>query len=93
MAVTLGKSPVILDAQGDSIGNDGKQWKVTTIRFVTGGTSGQFILFDKSGGREIIRSGTLNANTSEESGAIFGWIDGVYVSQLPTGGLVHVYYA
>lgn len=92
MAVTLGKSPVIMTAAGDAITGN---WKVTTIRCVTTTTSGAFILLDVAGGRKIAQSASLNANDAEDLGNIggtAGWIDGLYVSQIPDGGEVHVYY-
>lgn len=89
MSVTLGKSPVIMTAQGDTITGN---WKVTTVRFVTGASSGIFILKDASSGRIIIQTRSLQANDSEESGALDYWIDGLYVDTIPSGAQVHVYY-
>lgn len=89
MAVTLGKSPVTLTALNDEITGN---WKVTTIRCVTASTSGAFILTDNAGTHELLRTRALQANDSEESGAMDFWFDGVKVSQIPAGGIVYVYY-
>lgn len=89
MAVTLGKSPVQMTAVGDEITGN---WKVMTIRAVSTTGTGVVILTDNDGSHEIFRSRSLQASDAEESGALNYWVDGLKVSQLPTGAIVHVYY-
>lgn len=55
------------------------------------GSSGVFILNDNTG-REIIQTRSLQANDSEESGALDYWVDGLTVAQIPAGSVVYVYY-
>lgn len=88
MAVTLGKSPVLMTAAADAITGN---WKVTTIRCVTQGAGGVFIFTDADA-QEIYRSASLQANDAEESGALDYWIDGLVVSQIPAGAIAYVYY-
>lgn len=88
MAVTKGKSPVLMTALNDTITDN---WKVTTIRCVTTSGTGVFVLNDGTG-REILRTRSLQAADSEESGALDYWIDGLVVAQIPSGGTVYVYY-
>lgn len=95
MSVTLGKSPIILTAQGDAIGSAtttgmGQNWKVTEIAFIAGG-AGSFILKDTNGGRVIAQSGTMSAG-ERESVAFYHWIDGMYVDTIPSNSQIHVYY-
>ena len=59
---TLGKSPLLLSGSADAVGNDGKHWAVTSIRYVTKGTDGAGQLLDKAGGREIAFFGMMAAN-------------------------------
>ena len=89
MAVTLGKSPVQMTAVNDAITGN---WKVTTIRVVSTSGTGVAILTDNGGTHEIFHSRSLQASDAEESGALDYWVDGITVSQLPTGAIVHVYY-
>ena len=88
MAVTLGKSPVVMTAVNDEITGP---WKITTIRFITTDTSGSFILTDNGGTHEEFRTRTLQTNDSEES-APWNWLDGLKVSQIPANAKVYVYY-
>jgi hypothetical protein len=88
MAVTLGKNPVIMTAAGDTITGN---WKVSTIRLVTDTDSGKTIVSDVAASRTIWESETINANSADESPEI-GWIDGLYVQQIPIGGKLYVYY-
>lgn len=95
MAVTRGKSPVLLTANGDTLTPSGEklEWKVTSIRVVNGSNAGDVVLLDRSGGSEIFRSNSLGAN--DVDGTVFGehvWMDDVYVSSIPTGCKVYVYY-
>ena len=93
MSVTLGKSPLLLDAASDEVGNDGKQWFVTQIRFVipAGGGTGQFSVLDKSGGRRLYETADLAAGEAEDW-HVDSHMDGVFISALPTGGRVYIYY-
>jgi len=92
MAVTLGKSPIIMTANGDEILPDGRNWKVSTYRFICT-TSGRAIVYDKNGGRKLWDSGAQTAPATEETTmASDAWADGFYLS-LTGAGEVHIYYA
>ena len=91
MAVTLGKSPVLMTEAGDSIGNDGKHWFVTSIKVVAGANSGKFSILDKSGGQEIFASQQVSANGMDWM-ELHHVIDGAYVDSMPLGGKVFIYY-
>lgn len=96
MATTRGKSPVLLTAVGDvmTLPADGPMhWLVTQIRVTNAAAAGDVLLLDRLGGRQIFRSNALAANTAD--GTSFGapvWMDDLYVSSLPAGAVVAVFY-
>lgn len=100
MAVTLGKSPIIITAVGDTVGGDASvpasriRLKEPLIRVVTAAAGGDVVLLDKLGGQEVWRSNSMAANSidSEILPGNVGWIDGLYVSALPAGAKIFVYY-
>lgn len=99
MAVTTGKSPVIMTAIGDLIGGpnagavDGRQWFITTVRFVTTSDSGVVKILDKAGGKVLFESRSLNPNDADEITQVNQWIDGAYVQDIPPNGAsVYLYY-
>ena len=92
MAVTLGKSPVIMTAAADEIGNDGKHWAVTNIRYVTTGTDGACVILDKSGGRDVARFAPPGANAEASIDLGGEWYDGFYIDSIAAGGRVYLYY-
>lgn len=89
---TEGKSPLILSGVGDSVGNDGRHWAVTAIRYVTKGTDGLGTLLDKVGGRQIAYFPAPGANASENVDLGGEWYDGFYVSAQADNAEFHVYY-
>jgi len=90
MAITLGKSPIIFTEAGDEIPQDGRNWCVANIRMIATDSSGTFIILDKSGGREIVRSSALNVGEAEDVVFDAHWFDGFYIQQCP--GRIYVYY-
>lgn len=100
MAVTKGKSPILMTAVGDAIGGpnaktiDGREWKICEIRVVNAAGAGTCTLLDQLGGQKIFESVALAANTADNLTHIGrkGWVDGVYVSALAAGATVYLYY-
>jgi|WetSurSiteA1Bulk_404760.scaffolds.fasta_scaffold07523_4 hypothetical protein len=88
MAEDLTSNPLLFDAVAQSIAS---HVKVTSVCCITGGVSGEFVLLDEAGGRELVRVPSINANT-ESWIHCGGWFKGVYVQALPSGGKVKVYY-
>lgn len=96
MAVTRGKSPVVMTAQGDTLSESGsvaREWKVSEIRVVNSSTPGDVVIKDQSGGQEVFRSNSLGANDVDSLalGDSY-WTDDLYVDTLPSGAKVYVYY-
>lgn len=65
--------------------------KVNSFHFVTTSNSGVVEVLNKPAGRQIYQSAPLNANSEAYSGPI-GWVDGLFVAQLPAGGRLEVFY-
>jgi hypothetical protein len=89
---TEGKSPLLLSGATDSVGNDGRQWAVTAIRYVTKGTDGSAQLLDKAGGREIAFFPAPGANASDTIDLGGEWYDGFYVASQATNAVFYIYY-
>lgn len=99
MAVTLGKSPIIMTAAADAIGGptalpqNGREWKVVQIRIVNGSGAGTTTLLDKVGGQKIFETVALGANLADGTQWAYPvTMDGIYVSALPSGATVYIYY-
>ena len=93
MAVQLGKSPIIMTAQGDTVADDGRNWKVTCMRFVAVGSSGTAIMYDRPGGREIARAILTVVGEAEDIPFDAHWFDGFYYQQNPSDGInAYLYY-
>ena len=97
MAVTRGKSPVVLTATTDTLNASADigrlVWYVNEIRVINGANAGDVLLLDVNGGREIFRSTGLAANATDSTRwAEPQFVDDIYVSALPSGAVVHVYY-
>jgi len=88
MAVDNTHDPWVFDAVGQSAGRGGK---ITSIRAVAASAAGDFLVLQKLGGAEVFRTNAQVANTVSDAHGEW-WVDGIYISALPTGGKVYVYY-
>lgn len=88
MAVTKGRSPILMTAAGDTVSH---KVKVAGFRYVAGG-SGKAVLKNSSSGNALWESAQLNANEADESISYLGWVDGIYLDTISGGGTVFVYY-
>ena len=87
MAITGGSSPYILTAVADTL----PRTKVSIIRVLTAAATGEATLLEAAGGKVIAETSTMAANAVEEI-EIDGWVNGLYLSVLPAGAIVHVYF-
>lgn len=107
MGVTVGRSPIIMDAQGDLLSDyfQGRDMnaptpgipklKITSFRFVCQGNSGECVLKSGNGVNDTIiwQSAMLSPGEIDESAFGDGyWIGNVYVDTLPAGGRVYLHY-
>lgn len=98
MAVTAGRSPIVMDTVGDSwppLGsNERLPLKISNIRVVNAAAAGTVRLLDVPGGKMLFLRTTMPANDSDNVTlpARDGWYDTVYVDALPTGAVVFLHY-
>lgn len=95
MAVTRGKSPVIMTAANDVLTDatdTPRNWKVTLIRVENAANAGDFDIQDGDG-QSIFAKKSLAANATEWT--TFGeWIavDNLVLATWPTGAVAKIYY-
>ena len=94
MGITTGRSPFILDEQGDNLASvfQGRDMNdtaavvrvcCTAIRYIAGST-GRCIILNKPGGQIIYESPELNPGEEDTlHWAAPNYLDGVYISQMP----------
>jgi hypothetical protein len=90
MAQDMNNNPWVFDA----VGQVGPSAVVGSIRSVTDAAAGDVVVLDEAGGVEVYRANAQATDTEEElsPGCTF-IVDGIYISELPAGGKVYVYYA
>jgi hypothetical protein len=101
MAVTFGRSPIVLTAVGDSLlsalgkarGDEGiARFSFSHYRVLTGSNSGVTEVLDRVGGSVIFRTTLLSAQDQAEIFDMGHAQEDLYVSKLPVGAEIHAYY-
>ena len=87
MALDVSGNPFVFDGVGQAFTD---KVKIRSVRCMTALASGEFQLKTSATGRYVCRVMALNANDSVDAG-VEGWVDSLYVANLPTGGMIHVY--
>lgn len=88
MALQSDRSPLVFDAAGQSVVG---HVRVSGVRVKMGDASGLVKVLNSVGGAEMFPSTDLDAHAVDDI-PVLGWLDGLYVDQLPAGAKVYVWY-
>lgn len=95
MAVTRGKSPVIMTAQGDHLTDSTdtpRVWKVTLIRIENGANAGDVDITDADG-QSVLAKKSLAANATESTTlGEFYPVDDLVLGTWQTGCVAKIFY-